>query len=433
MTFGTYRVDYEQRAYNPERMRQNRLLRAHEILKKHKMGAVITYDYDSFRYWGYYSRHNYARRRSGVFLLLVKDAGFPYGPTDELPPTSETELMPWYEGRLTMEHQVRIQCGMSMDDAYTAKRWARSAEEVKALLKKHGVADAPLGIDITSPNMVKACKDAGLNVVDGNPVLAEMRWIKNEDEIECLRTAGSITESAHWEVCKAARPGMTEWQIAGVAANALYKLGAEELEGPSFVVCSGYRSGHNVPAMPTDRIMRPGDLLIIDINGVGFQGYRTCFYRTYCVGDKPTEKQKEMYNDCWEFQSSMERNIKPGVTSHEFVHAVWKDGGKKNWPGPQWPKPGRYWRPAVHHLGLNSGDPGPMMRPTQETLDQPPFTVEKGMVFAVEVGTYDWDGQKWGYDGVKLENTGVVTENGWQSFYRFPIKDLITVGLPGEY
>ena len=90
--------------------------------------------------------------------------------------------------------------------------------------------------------------------------------IKTSDEIDCLRQAGVITESAHWEVCQALRPGVTEWQMAGVAAKALFKLGAEEMEGPSFVICSGPRSGHSVPNMPTDRIVRPGDLFVIDID-----------------------------------------------------------------------------------------------------------------------------------------------------------------------
>lgn len=47
--------------------------------------------------------------------------------------------------------------------------------------------------------------------------------------------------------------------------------------------------------MPTDRRVRPGDLVVLDINSVSLQGYRTCFYRTYCVGDKSTEFQKEVY------------------------------------------------------------------------------------------------------------------------------------------
>ena len=55
------------------------------------------------------------------------------------------------------------------------------------------------------------------------------------------------------------------------------------------------------------------------------------------------------------------------------------------------------------------------------------------MVFAAEVGTFDWDGKKWAYDGCKLENVCVITETGAEVLYRFPMKDLITVGLPGEY
>ena len=255
--------------------------------------------------------------------------------------------------------------------------------------------------------------------------------IKNEDEIECLRTAGSITESAHWEVCKALRPGIMEWQVAGVAAKALYDLGAEELEGPSFVGRSGPKSGHGLLSMfHSDRVIRPGELFIMDINGVGFQGYRTCFYRTYCVGDKPTEFQKEIYQACYELQIAMEQCIKPGITSHDYVNTILKKGEGK-WPGAKWPEPGRYYSAGGHQLGLASGDPGPSLG--LASLEVPSFTIQKGMVFAQEVWAGGWDGKKWDYDGVKLENTGVVTDDGFEIFYRFPMKDLITCGLPGVY
>ncbi|MFH1651926.1 MAG: Xaa-Pro peptidase family protein [Chloroflexota bacterium] len=432
MTFGKFNVDYEQRIYNPERMRKYRIERAHAALKKFGLGALIVYNYDTFRYLGYYSRHNYNRRRPGNFLLLVRDQGFPYAPADDLAPTSETELMPWFKDRLVLHHQTRLQEALSYDPDYYHQQWLDTAAEVKALLKKHDVLDLPCGIDMTSPHMVQVCQDAGIKVVDGNPAVAEMRMIKNEDEIECVRTAASIAESAHWEVCQALKPGVTEWQMAGVAAKALFDLGAEELEGPSFVVCSGYRSGHNVPAMPTDRVVRPGEMFIIDINGVSFQGYRTCFYRTCVVGDKPTEFQKQMYHDCYEVQHAMETSIRPGITNHEYARIVLEKGGGK-WPGPTWPEPGRYLGPSGHQLGLSSGDPGPNLRTRKAELAAPPFMIQKGMVFAVEVGCYDWDGQKWAYDGVKLENVGVVRDDGFEVLSRFPYKDLIAVGLPGVY
>jgi len=427
-----YNVDYEQRIYNPERMRKYRLERGQAMMKKYGLGALAVYDYDTFRYLGFFSRHNYARRRPGTYVLLVKDAGYPYAQLDSTG-TSEAELNPWMADKFILENQTFIELGVTMDDDYNKQLWAKQADEIKGLMKKHKVADLPLGIDLGCVYLDQALQKAGVEIGDGNRAIAEARMIKNEDEIECLRTAGAITEAAHWAVCKALRPGVTEWQIAGVAAKALYDLGAEELEGPSFVVCSGPRSGHNVPAMPTDRVVRPGEMFVIDINGVSFEGYRTCFYRTYCVGDKPTEKQLEIYNAAYTVQRAMETSLRPGIGNHQYIKDVIKKS-KGELPVPKWPKPGKYHQAHNHQLGLNSGDPGPMAGVTSdEIVAAPDFQLQKGMVFAAEVGTFEWEGKNWCYDGCKLENTGVVTDTGYEIFYRFPYKDLIVCGLPGVY
>jgi len=438
MTFGPYNVDYEQRIYNPERMKKYRLERAHATMNKYGFGALVIFNYDTWRYLNYYTLHNYARRRPGTYLLLIKDAGYPYAPADPLPPTWEEELMPWYKDRMILKTSspMTMQMGYTDHPDYMVGHWDRVAAEIKGLLEDHGVANMPCGVDITNLHMTDACRRAGINIADGNHVIAEMRAVKNEDEIECLRMAGAITESAHWEVCKALRPGITEWQIAGIATKALYDLGAEELEGPSYVICSGNRSGHSVPAMPTDRIVRPGDLVVIDINGVGFQGYRTCFYRTYLVGDKPTEFQKEVYQCAYEGITAMSDSIKAGITSKEAAE-TWMEKGRK--PGgwgsqPKWPEPGKYYfGSGAHQIGLCSGDPGPGALQSARFPDSPPFMLEENMCFANEVGCFVWDGKNWAYDGVKLEYCGVVTKNGFENFYRFPFKDLITCGLPGVY
>lgn len=437
MTYGNYAVDYEQRAYNPERMRKERLERAHAALNKYGFGAMVVYNYDTFRYLGYYSLHNYARRRPGTFLLLIKDAGFPYAPADPHPPTWEEELMPWFKDRMKLRtsRSFMVYQGYPDHPDYMVEEWGSVATEIKGLLEEHGVANLPCGVDMSNPHMIDACRRAGIKLVDGNHVIAEARMVKTEDEVECLRMAGVITESAHWEVCRALRPGVTEWEIAGVAAKALFKLGAEELEGPSFVVCSGERSGHSVPAMPTDRIVRPGDMFVIDINGVSFQGYRTCFYRTYVVGDKPTEFQKEVYNCAYEGLMALTNSLKAGITTHQ-ARENWMAKGKftGGWGSmPQWPAPGRYYFGSVaHHVGLCSGDPGPVIR--AYTSDPgPAVMLQKNMCFAAEMGCFTWDGNRWARDGVKLEHCGRVTKDGFEVFYRFPLKDLMVCGLPGQY
>ncbi|MFH0896594.1 MAG: Xaa-Pro peptidase family protein [Candidatus Bathyarchaeota archaeon] len=456
MTFGMYNVDYEQRIYNPERMRKYRLDRAHAALKKHGLGAMIVYDFDDFRYLGYCIWHNYMRRRPARYLLLIRGDGYPYCPATSQD-LGEYRLMPWLRDKMVLKYGVSVQAPLCMDDEWVDGELAKQAAEMKDLLKKHRVLDEPVGIDMHfGLRTVDALRKAGIKVVDGNKAMAEARMIKNEDEIECCRTAGAITESAHWEVCKALRPGVTEWQIAGVAAKALFDLGAEELEGPSFILSSGPRFGNFGVQTGTDRVVRPGEMFVIDINGVSFQGYRTCFYRTYCVGDKPTEKQLAIYEDTYNRQWSMEKNLRPGISSLDYCKAVLEDGdGKwpgnlhwegKNW-GPRWPEPGYYGAvPSGHQLGLASGDPGPSPSgsiPRERITDdgkvvverpaEKPFTIQKGMVLATEVGVREWDGKKWLYDAAKLENVVVVTDTGFEVLYRFPYKDLITVGLPGIY
>ena len=283
----------------------------------------------------------------------------------------------------------------------------------------------PIGIDISNYHLIKAFERAGIKICDGLVAMIDATQVKTEDEIHCLRMAGVITESAHWEVCKALRPGMTELQIAGVAANALYKLGAEELEGPSFVVCSGERSGYGVPNMPTDRIVRPGDFVIIDINGVSFQGYRTCFYRTYWVGDKPTQFQKEVYKVARDGLYALSECYK---TRHHHRRRAREWMKKGDFPGgwgrlPKWPEPGRHFFGSVgHSIGLRSGDAGAHDCRSQRRpwVIVPPVKIVKNMCFAVEVGCFTWLGDRWAKDGVKIEHCGVVTDDGFEPFYRFP-------------
>ena len=64
-------------------------------------------------------------------------------------------------------------------------------------MKKHKVADEPLGIDWTGPAVVIAFQKAGLNVVDANPMMQESRMIKLDEEIELMRLAATCNENGY--------------------------------------------------------------------------------------------------------------------------------------------------------------------------------------------------------------------------------------------
>ena len=437
--YGQYNVDYEYRPYNPERMRKDRWKKTQEGMKKWGLGALILYDYDYHRYMGYFTFHQYARRRLGTYVLVVAGEETPYVNTDKYPNSWEELRLPWFKDHFCLKSARPYQLcnGTPEHPDYMKESFQRNVDDILPILKKHGVQDMPIGIDLCSAHMLDVLRGGGINVVDGNNCIIDIITEKTEDEIFCLQMAGSITEAAHWEVARSLRPGMTELEIAGVAANACYKHGAEELEGPSFVVCTGERSGYGVPNMPTDRRVRPGDFVVIDINGVGYNGYRTCFYRTYLCGDKPTQFQKDVYGVTYEALMAMQEVTKIGVTTEEVQKEYLKLG---DFPGgwgrePVFPEPGRYFfGSGGHPIGQRSGDPGYTIPGSGEIFGKfPGGMIKKNYTFALETACFTWDGSQWMKDGVKLENSGVIRENGFNSFYRAPIKDIVVCGLPGEY
>ena len=439
MQYGQFAVDYEQRPYDPARMREERWDKLQEAMKKHGLGALLLYDFDNQRYAGYYTLHQYARRRLGIYCLVVAGERVPFIGKDKYKDAWETLRMPWFNGRDVLENSSTYQLcgGLPEHPDFFKGSLKATVKSVKAVLEQYGMADMPVGIDVTSQAMSEVMAEGGVKLTDGWNAIVEAISIKTSDELHCLRMAGVISDSAHWEAARAMRPGMTELEIAGIAANACYKHGAEELEGPSFVVCSGERSGHALPNMPTDRRVRPGDFVVLDVNGVSFQGYRTCHYRTYVVGDKPTDYQKEVYGVAYDAMCAMQSVMKSGVTTVD-ANEEWMKLG--NFPGgwgyvTKFPEPGRYYfGSGAHPIGMRSGDPGYTLAGWGKLFgDFPASVLKDNQTFASEVGVFSWDGKRWAKDGVKQENCGAITPDGLDLFYRAPMKEIIVCGLPGEY
>ena len=47
----------------------------------------------------------------------------------------------------------------------------------------------------------------------------------------------------------------------------------------------------------SDRIIKPGDIVFMDLAALTWNGYKSCYYRTYCVGKEPTQEQKDVLRD----------------------------------------------------------------------------------------------------------------------------------------
>ncbi|MFB0560005.1 MAG: M24 family metallopeptidase [Candidatus Lokiarchaeia archaeon] len=424
MSFGKIAYDYGP-CIDFDRLRKERLERANQMLHKHGLGSVIIYEFDNMRYCSSALGHSYwygAQKRFISCALLIRDAGFPYvfaGP----PLTLYKKWYPWLENKLKPE------LGMARGHIPPQVNDFRAAmfveQQVKPYLKDHGVSDLPVGIDLATYPLVKALQDSGLEVVNGQPALTDARMIKTEEEIELLRLAGTMVEAAYTELVRELRPGLRENDMVAIVAKKLYEEGCDHIEG--WVCCSGPRTNPN-NYEPSFRMIRPGDMVFIDVSGGSFAGYRTCYYRTFIVGKKPTEEQKDIYQKCLDMLNEGINALKPGITTLEVAQKWpnWDYWGFETKEEAQ--EYGWIGNAIGHGIGIG-GFESPII--SREILEMFPKEwlpkLEKNMVIAMET----WYGPKDGQDGARIEDLCRITDTGVEVLYKFPKDELIVCGEIG--
>ena len=136
--------------------------------------------------------------------------------------------------------------------------------------------------------VLEALQAEGIKVVDGQALMQDVRKIKTEDEITLLSTACAMVDAAYEELYRAMKPGMRENECVALVNKVLFELGSEHVEGVNAI--SGERCSPH-PHVFTDRMLRPGDPAYFDILHA-FNGYRTCYYRTFAVGSASPARRR---------------------------------------------------------------------------------------------------------------------------------------------
>ena len=155
------------------------------------------------------------------------------------------------------------------------------------------------------------------------PVPAEglveaVRMVKDEAEIEALRTACAITDQAFADVVGRIRPGMTEREIARALEFRMMELGADK---PAFdsIVASG-PNGSIPHHSPGDRPVARGDLLTMDF-GALYRGYHADMTRTVAIG-AVADWQRDLYELVRAAQRAGRHAVRPGVSVHRVDAAA---------------------------------------------------------------------------------------------------------------
>src|ERR687894_622301 len=309
-TFGQMAVDWEERV-NIERLRNDRLARIKNALKKSELGALLCFDMNNIRYITATHIGTWAMDKLVRFSLLPQD----------------DEPILWDFGSAARHHQIycpwlgeRSRPGIPLMRGAMTPEMGRSedvARKIRIELEARGLHKEPLGVDVVEPPVLFALQKEGINVVDGQQLMSNAREIKTEDEISLLTQSAGMVDAAYYELYKAMKPGMRENEAVALVAKVLYEMGSEYVEGVNAI--SGERCSPH-PHVFSDRVMRPGDPVYYDILH-SYMGYRTCYYRSFAIGSAP-RALVDAYKRCRDYLDASIQLIKPGRTTAE-VASVW--------------------------------------------------------------------------------------------------------------
>ncbi|MFA5873829.1 MAG: Xaa-Pro peptidase family protein, partial [Anaerolineales bacterium] len=125
---------------------------------------------------------------------------------------------------------------------------------------------------------------------DASDVVSSLRVRKDADEVAAMRKAVKVAQSALEAAIPLIKGGMTEKELASELVIQLLRHGSQS-EMPFAPIVSGGPNSANPHASPSDRKIRPGDLLVVDW-GAAVDGYVSDLTRTFAVGEVEAEYRK---------------------------------------------------------------------------------------------------------------------------------------------
>jgi Xaa-Pro dipeptidase len=396
-------VDWEVRV-DFERLRTYRLARTQEALERSDLGALLLFDTSNIRYLTSTQIGYWAFNKGERYALLTRNGTpriFDFGSAAK---AHRLQLPHIYDetnavgGNTGLQGAIHPRVGLQ----------ARAAEQIRSIMREEGVGDMPLGVDVAETSIFLALADAGVVVRDGQQVMADAREIKSADEIMLLTQACAMVDGVYQDIFEALKPGVRESDIVGLAHARLFEMGSEFVEAINSI--AGERCSPH-PHVFSDRLIRPGDQAYFDIIHV-FNGYRTCYYRTFVVG-RATTAQRDAFARSREWMDAAIDLVKPGVATDQIA-AVWPKAEEFGFADEM----DAFGLQFGHGVGVSLHE-----RPIITRLNSfdDPVEIKEGMLFALETYCPAADGRS----AARIEEEVVVTADGCKVITLFPCEELM--------
>ncbi len=294
------------------------------------------------------------------------------------------------------------------DLGLVVRDWVDGENPYRLVAQALGGAPAAVAVTDSMPalHLLPLAESLGVVPVLATGVLAALRMVKDAHEIEALSTAGAAIDRVHAEVPQFLRPGRTEAEIAADITNAIVAEGHSEA---AFVIVGSGPNGADPHHECSDRELRPGDIVVVDIGGPVEPGYNSDCTRTYSLGE-PAPDVAGQYAVLQRAQAAAVAAVRPGVSAESIDAAardVLAEAGLAEY----------FVHRTGHGIGLSVHEEPYIVAGN----DQP---LAEGMAFSVEPGIY-LPG-RW---GARIEDIVIVTADGALPVNTRP-HDLTVVPLP---
>ncbi len=246
--------------------------------------------------------------------------------------------------------------------------------------------------DHVSWNQHARMSELGVDVVATSGLIESLRMVKDAQELDYIRQACRLTESALHTTLDAVRVGITERELARIFSSAAMDRGADGLAfDPIVAIGENAAIPHHKPG---ERALVRGDVVLCDV-GASVGGYCADLSRTVVLGSASPDLM-DIHDVVARAQSAAMAGLAPGVAASDIdqlAREVIASAGFAD----------RYVHGTGHGLGLEIHEPPLLGSSSAGTLGE-------HFVVTVEPGIY-----LPGVGGVRIEDTVLVTSNGYES------------------
>jgi Xaa-Pro aminopeptidase len=256
---------------------------------------------------------------------------------------------------------------------------------------------------------IRSCKEKypAHQAAKSNPILQQIRGVKEPEELELMRKACGITEKGFRRVLDFVRPGVWEYEIE---AEFLHEFIRNRSRGFAYtpIIASG-NNANVLHYIENNQQCKEGDLILLDV-GAEYANYSSDMTRTIPVSGRFTKRQREVYDAVLRVKQEATNMLVPGTIWAAYHKEVGKimtselmglgllDLADVQAEDPKWPAYKKYFMHGTsHHIGLDTHDYGELKTPMKPNMV---FTVEPGIYIPAE-----------GF-GIRLEDDVVIQDTG---------------------